>query len=506
MEPDSGRQPVRIRSRLIVWMLVAVGVAVLLLGVPLAAIARQWIYSQELAQLRNQAQLVERVLDNPAAVEQLPVYVAIAAVALNARVSLLDHEGSVLHDSAGVAPGTVFNDPVVSAVRGATTRGQGDAHARDGALVAAVAGELTGTPVIIRMARADDAVAARVGSALLAISALGVTALVAGAAMASWRARQLAGPLEALATSARRLGEGDFGAQAPRSGVREIDHIAGALDATAERLRTALQRSASFAADASHQLRTPLTALRLDLEALQVEMDAPHPMLEAAEAEIDRLETTITELLELADAAAGPHRLDLRMLTLRRLDAWRTLADAAGRKVRVTREPVPFVRARPGAVGQALQVLLDNALLHGQGDVTVWLEAVSRGGRSWVRLCVGDEGPGVRPEHLRGGSGRGLSLARSLIEAEGGRVVVDTERGNRVCLLLPSDNGAGPRTARSDDSAADVGPNDGDAGATHVGDVNAGATHADADAGDVGDVRPRDRAGMQTARPDENTG
>ena len=95
---------------------------------------------------------------------------------------------------------------------------------------------------------------------------------------------------------------------------------------------------------------------------------------------------------------------------------------------------------KSSAVGQALQVLLDNALEHGQGDVTVWLEAVSRGPRSWVRLCVGDEGPGATPEHLDGGGGRGLWLARSLVEAEGGRVVIDEAHGGRVCLLLPCDD------------------------------------------------------------------
>jgi signal transduction histidine kinase len=434
----STRPSTHIRSRLVTWMLVAVGVAVLLLGVPLAVIARQWVYDEELAQLRSEAQTVERGLDRPA-FEQLATSVTVVAITLNVRLSVLDADGRVIRDSAGVAPGTVFDDPVVDAVR-TGGGGQSDARLGNGALVAAVAGEIAGTPVIIRLARGDDAVAARAGTVLLAISALGVAALVAGAAIASWRARQLAEPLEALATSALRLGQGDLYQRAPRSGVLEIDHIAGALDVTAERLRTALQRSASFTADASHQLRTPLTALRLNLEALQAEMETSHPMLEAAGAEVDRLEATITELLELADTAAVPDRVDLRAVVLQRLDAWRTLADAAGRAVRVTREPVPFVRARPGAVGQALQVLLDNALLHGQGDVTVWLEAVRRARRSWVRLCVGDEGPGVRPEHLQDGGGRGLSLARSLIEAEGGRVVIDAARGNRVCLLLPCDD------------------------------------------------------------------
>jgi signal transduction histidine kinase len=423
-----------IRTRLIVWMLVAVGVAVLLLGVPLAALTRQWAYSVELSELRQQAEFVESVLDDRPP-EQLATSVGIAAMALDARLSVLDADGRVFRDSMGVAAGTRFTDPVVRSA----SLGSADARVLSDQLVAAIRGDVGGTRVIIRLARSDDAVAARVGSVWLAIAALGLTALVAGAVLASWRARQLAEPLEALATSAGNLGQGDFSERAPRSGVVEIDRIAGALDATADRLRAALRRSASFTADASHQLRTPLTALRLDIEALAAEIGTAHPLLDAAEAEVDRLDATITELLELADAAAEPGRVDLRALVLERLDAWRTLADAAGRAVRVTREPVPAVRARPGAVGQALQVLLDNALVHGRGDVTVWLEAVSRQNRSWVRLCVGDEGEGVRPEELYHGSGRGLSLARSLIDAEGGRVVVDEAHGNRVCLLLPSD-------------------------------------------------------------------
>lgn len=432
---DVRRRPGYIRTRLIVWMLVAVGVAVLLLGVPLAAAARQWAYNEELSELREQAGVVERVLDGRAP-EQLGMSVAITALALDARLSVLDERGRVFRDSLGVAPGTQFNDPVVAAAR----QGSAGAQVLGDQMVAAVPGEVSTARVIIRLARPDDDVAARVGPVWLAIAALGLAALAAGAALASWRARQLAEPLEALATSASNLGQGDFSQRAPRSGVVEIDRIAGALDATADRLRAALQRSASFTADASHQLRTPLTALRLDIEALAVEMGASHPLLDAAEAEIDRLDATITELLELADAAAEPGRVDLRALVLERLDAWRTLADAAGRAVRVSRGPVPAVRARPGAVGQALQVLLDNALVHGSGDVTVWLEAVSRQDRSWVRLCVGDEGEGVQPDDLHNGGGRGLSLARSLIAAEGGRVVVDDIHGNRVCLLLPSDD------------------------------------------------------------------
>jgi signal transduction histidine kinase len=425
---------VGIRGQLVGWMLLAVGVAVLLLGVPLGLVLRQWVYAEELAQIRRAAQQVIVVLNDNRDAAGFAAAVTGSAELLGSRVTVLDAQARVLRDSDGIAPGTVFDDrPVRQALEG----GAGG-QLLGGNLVVAVPGSVGAVPVIVRLAAPADDATRRVGTVLVTIVVLGALALAVGAALAAWRARQLARPLEALAVSARRLGEGDFSPQAPRSAIAEIDHIAASLEVTAARLRTALERSASLSADASHQLRTPLTALRLNLEALALELDRPSASLAAADAEVDRLEATIDELLTLADAGARADVVDLRALTLERLEGWRTLADAAGRTVRLTRTPVPLVRARPAAVGQALQVLLDNALVHGRDDVTVWLEPVRRGDRTWVRLCVGDDGPGPTPDDLVSGGGRGLPLARSLIEAEGGRFVLDADHGNRVCLVLPA--------------------------------------------------------------------
>jgi signal transduction histidine kinase len=463
------RQTSGIRGRLVRLMLVAVGVAVLLLGLPLAVVARQWVYSQEITALAQRAEQLAEELDVAGDPEELASAVAMVGRVLDARVTVLDVRGRVVRDSSGVAPGTVFDDRPVRETRAGSPAGEliGDA------LVVAVVTRVNVTPVIVRVAAPADTAAARVTSAWFVIVVLGATALTVGAALASWRARQLARPLEAVADAARRLGEGDFGGRAVRSDIAEIDRIAASLDATATRLRTALERSASLSADASHQLRTPLTALRLNLEALAAELDTPSDSLTAADAEVDRLEATLDELLALADAGARAAVVDLRALTMERLDAWRTIAYAAGRAVRVTRTGVPLVRVRPAAIGQALQVLLDNALTHGRGDVTVWLEPVRRGERTWVRLCVGDEGPGPTAGDVADGGGRGLPLARALIEAEGGRLVLDSDhsptpaasppegrstsstgpahagqgrsttasahrRGSRVCLVVPA--------------------------------------------------------------------
>jgi signal transduction histidine kinase len=434
-----------IRDRLVRLMLVAVGVAVLLLGLPLAIVARQWVYSQEITALAQRAEQLADVLDVPGDPEELAAAVAMVGRVLDARVTVLDVRGRVVRDSSGVAPGTVFDDRPVRETRHGSPAGEriGDA------LVVAVVTDVNATPVIVRVAAPADAAAARVSSAWLVIVVLGATALTVGAALASWRARQLAKPLEAVADAARQLGEGDFGGRAVRSDIVEIDRIAASLDATATRLRTALERSASLSADASHQLRTPLTALRLNLEALAAELDTPSASLAAADAEVDRIEATLDELQALTDAGVRASEVDLRALAMQRLDAWRTIADAAGRAVRVTRTPVPRVRVRPAAIGQALQVLLDNAVTHGRGDVTVWLEPVRRGERTWVRLCVGDEGAGPTADDVADGGGRGLPLARALIEAEGGRLV---RRGNRVCLVVPAVDDGG------DEPVDDVAP------------------------------------------------
>jgi signal transduction histidine kinase len=434
---DGWRHPggTGIRKRLTMWMLVAVGMAVLLLGVPLAVIAREWIYSAKVAEMQLNADLLLDSYGARLASGDLP-----GAEMLNARLTLLDNTGHVVHDTDNVRRGTLFDD---EAVRGAAGRDGVGAYLAGDTVVVATRGAIGDTPVILRLAEPAGPAISAVGTALVSILGLAISALAAGAALASWRARHLAEPLEALAETARRLGEGDFSQRAPRTDIAEINHIASALNATAARLRTALGRSASFSADASHQLRTPRTALRLNLDVLALQVPEADPTLAAVEAEVDRLESTIGELLALGDAGARPAEVDLRELVLDRLGAWRTLADAAGRAVRVTREQVPLARVRPAAVGQALQVLLDNALLHGRGDVTVWLEPVRRRGRVWVRLCVGDEGEGVQPQDLTGGGGRGLPLARSLVEAEGGALVVDADHGGRVCLLLPAVDDAG---------------------------------------------------------------
>jgi signal transduction histidine kinase len=283
----------------------------------------------------------------------------------------------------------------------------------------------------IRAARSDAALNARVRNARLGLAALGAAIVLAAALAAVLLSRRLTRPLERLADSARRLGHGDFSARAPRAGVAELDAVGGALDLTAERLDSLLARERAFSADASHQLRTPLAALRIELEAAALD-GADHAGTARALEQVDRLDETIGVLLAVARDEQRPvEPLDVRRTLDELADAWRGPLATAGRALRAGVEgDVPAARADRVVVRQVLDVLLDNAVRHGGGEVTVRARAAGAG----VAIQVGDEGAGFSgdPERYfarRGqaadGHGIGLALARSLAAAEGGRLTLD---------------------------------------------------------------------------------
>ncbi len=275
----------------------------------------------------------------------------------------------------------------------------------------------------------------RVRNIWLLVFALGVGGIAAAVALAGLQARRLARPLERLARTSAQLGTGDFSARAGHFGIPEIDDVAAALDASAARIARLLGREREFSANVSHQLRTPLTGLRLRLEELASLRDPDLVAHEAsgALAEADRLERTIAELLAAARSGrtGEPGELDLDDLVRRHVTSWRPTFAGEGRTLRIESSGAPMrASATAGSVGQALDVLLENALRHGAGIVTV---TVARH-RDQPCIRVEDEGEGIaagserkifeRGGSLGGGTGIGLPLARTLIESDGGRLVL----------------------------------------------------------------------------------
>ena len=304
-----------------------------------------------------------------------------------------------------------------------------------------------GERLVLQGSTGADALQSRVRRAWVVLGLAAAGAVVAGAVAAAAVGRRLARPLESLAAAARQLGDGDFTARAPRSGMEETDAIAAALDRTADRLGRAVARGTAFAADASHQLRTPLTALRLHLEAARAAAGDDTASIDDALAEADRLETTVTELVELTHLDAEAREVDLGALAAQRAEAWQARAAQQDRSVDVEHAPHVRCTVRPTAIAQALEVLVDNALRHGRGDVLVRVTPGTPDEGDMVRLRVTDQGPGMPDDALtdrsdRGGlpvhGGRGLPLARDLVEGEGGRLVLGAHDGRTsATIVLP---------------------------------------------------------------------
>ena len=321
----------------------------------------------------------------------------------------------------------------------------------DGALVAVV--PVTSGERVIGAVRAATPVVNVWGRTALtwgAMLGLALAAIVVAVFVARRQARALSSPLESLADVARTLGDGDFSVRTSPSRVPEIDQTGEALNATAVRLGALVERERSFSANASHQLRTPLTGLRLGLETGL--SGTPEQLRSAAEdaiASADELERTIGELLSLARGSDRSSLATSLAPTLADVEQrWHGQLATVGRPLRVLVEPgTPATTCSSAAVRQILDVLVDNAMRHGSGGV----EVVARESGEAVAVDVRDEGSGLRTAHdifERGvsgddGHGIGLALARDLAQARGGRLVLTRTAPSTVfTLLLPA---AAPR-------------------------------------------------------------
>lgn len=285
--------------------------------------------------------------------------------------------------------------------------------------------------------------------ALVWLGMLGLAGLAIGTVwlVARRQARRLARPLEELSDAARRLGQGDFSVRTTPADIPEIDSVGSALNSTAGRLDDMLARERSFSADASHQLRTPLTGLRLRLEAAldHPGQDLRHAITDGIAA-ADRLEQTIEELLALArdTRSSNATPLDLPSLLGEIEAGWHDRLAAQDRALRVAVDPqAPVSLASTAAVRQVLTVLLDNAATHGSGTVSVAV----RNAADALAIDVSDEGTGIiaaepelftRRSRLADGHGIGLALARSLAEAEGGRLRLTRPVPPTFTLLVPA--------------------------------------------------------------------
>jgi two-component system, OmpR family, sensor kinase len=436
---------------------------ILALGIPLTVNLQRRATTEleNRAVIQAQGIAAQIGVDNIDDQERLDHLVEEAAEQLGGRVIVVNRKGSLIADSDGSASigeqyATEGRPEIGHALAGTPFSQVRDSFDLGHDIVA------TAVPILdeqqrlgaVRITRNVQQVNDTVRNITFGLAAIGVAALVAGLLLAFGLAGSLSRPLTRLAGTAKRLGDGDLSSRAGdvSGGGDEVEELGESFDEMADRLERTVQAQREFVANASHQLRTPLTAMKLRLEGAIADAsdEELRGRLEAADHEVDRLSEIVDRLLvmarEIEERAVSS--VDLGEAVTRAVERWNDRA-AERRSKLVGRGEPGSARVDPTDLDQILDNLLDNATTYAPGDVTV--ESGRSNGRLFV--AVQDLGHGIDPADLprvterfyRGrdvasvGSGLGLAIARQLAEKWGGTLDIESTSGEGTRIEVRMD-------------------------------------------------------------------
>ncbi|MET0685770.1 MAG: ATP-binding protein [Solirubrobacteraceae bacterium] len=433
--------------------------AVVALEVPLASSVADRIDAEVKSQARGQADVVAASLSDllgPGDRRDRDRLVDVAATNVRGRVIVVDPQGDLIADSEGTPPGRSYagRPEIGVALSGRPDQRERRSETLNENLL------LTSIPIIVegrtagavRVSQAVDAVDRAVWRSVAGLILIGLLVIGLGLLAGSVVAGQIARPMGRLDSAARRVAEGDLTTRAEVEGSAEQQSLAATFNEMTARLERLVSSQRDFVADASHQLRTPVTGLRLRVEAARADTRDPEVAeeLDAALAELDRLTHIIEELLQLSQAgerSAGGERLSLGELGERAADRWEALAA----------EKEQRLAERLGADGAAwlsradadriLDALVENAIKYSPPGTEIEIAALAGG------VEVRDRGPGIAPgeeeqvfeRFHRGGAGRGggapgtglgLTIARELARTWGGDVTLRRRDGGGTVAVL----------------------------------------------------------------------
>jgi signal transduction histidine kinase len=441
---------VSLRARLVLSLFYVLLLALVALAIPLALSVERRARSDFEARLGGQAQVIaaslSEALVSPNARRTLAPAVRDYGRELGGRVIVTDESGILVADSTRLAapPDPYASRPEVArALRGERVRLVRRSEELGTSLLFLAVPVLRGGDIVgvVRVSQPTAEIDARVRRSWLAFAAVSFLILFVGSAVAWALAASLARPLRALAESARRLGGGDLSARADEEGPSEVREVAAALNQMANDLQATLESQRDFVANASHQLRTPLTGLRLRLEALGGEPDA-----QAALREVDRLGRLIDDLLRLARASAHEatgREVDLAEQVRFAEDRWSVRAAEAGHALEARTNGAAHAFADPADVASALDNLVENAIVYTPRGSRIVIESERDA------VSVSDDGPGIPSDEVgrvaerfyrgRGvtspGTGLGLAIVREIAERWGGALDVASDgQGTRVTV------------------------------------------------------------------------
>lgn len=461
-----------LRTRLLGALAYVLLLAIVAFGIPLALTLSARVSSEVRSQARGQADLVAATaadLLTPATRPQLTVLAQTTARTVRGRVLIVDASGAVLVDSLTAARvGTSYESrpELERALNGHPVQVQRPSRTLGQEILATAVPILHGGRIAgaVRITQSVGAVHQAVLRTEVELLLIGLVVLAIGLLAGGLLAGQIGRPLRRLEAVARRVAQGDLRARAVVEGSSEQRSLSSSFNEMTDRIERLLRVQREFVADASHQLRTPLTGLRLRLEEARALAANPSAgvELEAAIAEVDRLAHTVDELLRVS--RAGERRLegatvDIDDLAATAVERWTPEARKRGIALGLRRQAAGATLwgARPD-LERALDALIENALRYSPAGSGVTV--VSAPGRIEVR----DRGPGIAPEEQelvferfhRGRAGRtgpaghglGLPIARELAREWGGDVTLETrDDGGTVAALLLGAEVAGPPPA-----------------------------------------------------------
>jgi signal transduction histidine kinase len=319
-------------------------------------------------------------------------------------------------------------------------------------------GKLSGTAIgTVVLERPTGPLNRNIANLWLYLVGLGGAAMAAAVLIAIFFARWVSRPLARLDTAARKIADGNLAVRAkPGYGPPELRRMAATFNMMAGRLEALVHGHRAMLADASHQLRTPLTALRLRLDLLAADSaPAAAAELAGAQEEIARLSRLVDGLLATARAEAVTEQLeqiDVMDTVCERVAAWQPVADGNGIKLlaEAPSAPAPRVALGAGHLEQILDNLFDNAI-EAIGDCNGTVRVSVARSDAGTMLTVADDGPGMTPQERsraflryttgsQNGTGLGLAIVHRLVTANGGTIrLADTPGGGlTVELELPS--------------------------------------------------------------------
>lgn len=359
------------------------------------------------------------------------------------RVAIVDADliGVIGSDDAVVGEDYSNRPEMQQALTGAPDTGERFSRTLGEELFFVAVPVLSGDDVVgvVRLSAPERVVADRVSGKVRGLGLVAAISLLIAVAVAWLFARSVTRPLDDLEAATRRLAAGDLTTRAnDDAGPPEVRGLADSFNTMASQLQRLLDQQRSFAGDASHQLRTPLTALRLRLEQAAMTVAADDPAAEPIEEalnETERLRRMIEGLLMLSraeGAAVVVDTVDIAEIARERADYWRPLADERGVSIDVQAPSSLDALAVAGGAEQIIDNLVDNALEVSPSGSTVRVVAEPVDGA--IVLHVIDQGPGLTEEQRAraferfwradgaplGGSGLGLAIVQQLAVAGGG--------------------------------------------------------------------------------------